>query len=338
MLAGLAGGLQPQSVTWEAGNADNGWAASLAGDLAQTAIMKRKEEPFVGPDGFFNSTICPNEFYLRAVRQPPVFSRLTVAEVNGGIDGVLLAERAMSLESRTEFTLSQIIDGYYSNAGVRAAGSGALSACDRYANYLAQVDTGKLAEEAYIFGVELKNVLVVPITDSALRSSITHAQKALEERVRVLDQTLNDFGPCREQRVRDGYAKGGRPGPGYLSSEVEYSFGTILSTQFMNRFGTKSIPTRRASDCSRSASSTTKWSPPASPTWPSSLTTECTFTKSRNSSNRWVKYGDVSVTIDPQVAASIINGLDIWSTVAVNERGRDVRVDGGSVVEVGHDL
>jgi len=48
MLAGLAGGLQPQLVTWEAGNVDNGWAASLAGDLAQTAIMKRKYEPYIG--------------------------------------------------------------------------------------------------------------------------------------------------------------------------------------------------------------------------------------------------------------------------------------------------
>ncbi len=45
--------------------------------------MKRKDEPYLGPDGFFNSTICPSEFYLRAKQQPPTFSRLTVAEING---------------------------------------------------------------------------------------------------------------------------------------------------------------------------------------------------------------------------------------------------------------
>jgi hypothetical protein len=95
---------------------------------------------------------------------------LTVAEVNGGIDGVLLAEYALGLETRTEFTLSQIIDAFYSPQGVRVSGATpTLSACDRYANYLSKVDTGKLAEEAYIFGVELKNVLVIPITDAALR-------------------------------------------------------------------------------------------------------------------------------------------------------------------------
>ena len=65
MLAGLAAGLRPQTARWQAGTADNGWAASLAGDLAQTALMKRKDESYTGPDGHFNSTICPSEFYMR---------------------------------------------------------------------------------------------------------------------------------------------------------------------------------------------------------------------------------------------------------------------------------
>ena len=40
MIAGLAAGLQPQSVSWPNGRVDNGWAASLAGDVAQTALLK----------------------------------------------------------------------------------------------------------------------------------------------------------------------------------------------------------------------------------------------------------------------------------------------------------
>jgi len=56
------------------------------------------------------------------------------------------------------------------------------------------------------------------------RKAIGLAQKALEERVRILDQTLNDFGPCREQRARDGYNSIGRPGPGFISSEVYFLF------------------------------------------------------------------------------------------------------------------
>ena len=92
-LAGLAAGLQPQRVTWAAGTVSNGWAASLAGDLAQTALLKRKDEPYVGPDGFFNSTLCPAEFYLRAEwagSAPAARSHLTVSEINGGLGKLLL--------------------------------------------------------------------------------------------------------------------------------------------------------------------------------------------------------------------------------------------------------
>ncbi len=86
MMAGLAAGLRPRMLTWEAGTVENGWGSTLSGDLGQTAVMKRKDEPFLGPDGFFNSTICPAEFYLRAVSQPPTFSHLTVAEINGRLE------------------------------------------------------------------------------------------------------------------------------------------------------------------------------------------------------------------------------------------------------------
>ena len=64
MMAGLAAGLQPQMVMWDEGQADNAYGASLAGDLGQTALLKQRDEPYVGPDGYFNSTICPAEFYL----------------------------------------------------------------------------------------------------------------------------------------------------------------------------------------------------------------------------------------------------------------------------------
>lgn len=119
MLSGLAAGLQPQSVNWPGGRVDNGWAASLAGDLAQTALMKRKDEPYVGPDGYFNSTICPKEFYLVMDREARIatFSHLTVAEINGGLDGLLMSENAESWERKSEFTLSQVIDLYYTTQG-----------------------------------------------------------------------------------------------------------------------------------------------------------------------------------------------------------------------------
>lgn len=37
----------------------NEWAATLAGDLAQTALLRRKGEKYVGPSSYFNSSLCP---------------------------------------------------------------------------------------------------------------------------------------------------------------------------------------------------------------------------------------------------------------------------------------
>jgi hypothetical protein len=43
------------------------------------------------------------------------FSHFTISEVNGGIDGLLIAMQARELESGTERRLSQILDAYYNS-------------------------------------------------------------------------------------------------------------------------------------------------------------------------------------------------------------------------------
>ena len=98
------------------------------------------------------------------------FSHLTVAEINGGIDGLILSEHASNWEQHSEITLSQIIDMYYNPFGVSIAGKGpALAACDRYANYFNMIDPGKLKEQAYVFGYEYKSILVLSYSEEALR-------------------------------------------------------------------------------------------------------------------------------------------------------------------------
>ncbi len=72
----------------------------------------------------------------RYISSTGTFSHLTVAEINGGLDGLLMSSSALQWESKTDFTLSQIIDLYYSTEGLALKGSTPrLSACDRYANY-----------------------------------------------------------------------------------------------------------------------------------------------------------------------------------------------------------
>jgi hypothetical protein len=36
----------------------NEWGATLAGDLAQTALLKRRSQTYIGPDGWFNTSLC----------------------------------------------------------------------------------------------------------------------------------------------------------------------------------------------------------------------------------------------------------------------------------------
>ena len=73
-----------------------------------------------------------SEFEQSILKGKSTFSRLTVAEINGGLDGLLLSEEADKWESKSEMTLSQILDMYYTPVGVSVTGRGEkLSACDR---------------------------------------------------------------------------------------------------------------------------------------------------------------------------------------------------------------
>ena len=132
------------------------------------------------------------------------FTHLTVAEINAGIDGLILSEHAGDWEQRSEITLSQIIDMYYTPFGVSIAGKGpTLAACDRYANYFNMIDANKLKEQAYVFGYEYKSILVLSYSEAALRNSINLARTELDNRISLLDAALNDFGPCSDKRRKD---------------------------------------------------------------------------------------------------------------------------------------
>ncbi len=69
-------------------------------------------------------------------------------------------------------------------------------------SFLQLVSPSELSEQAFIFGVELRNVLVLPVDEDSLRTAVGLARRELDKEVAILDQTLNDFGPCAESRVR----------------------------------------------------------------------------------------------------------------------------------------
>ena len=118
VLAGLAAGLRPKYEYWPSfGNAnsrkiDNFYGVTLPADIAQTALLKKIGQKYTGPDGYFNNTLCPSEYLLSSALNSHgelTFTHLTVAEINGGIDGLLLGMIADDWNRRTELSLSQVI-------------------------------------------------------------------------------------------------------------------------------------------------------------------------------------------------------------------------------------
>ena len=59
----------------------NVWSSTLAGDLAQSSLLKRKGQTFVGPDGYFNNTLCPTEFVLRISNQGRIYRFFAILSI-----------------------------------------------------------------------------------------------------------------------------------------------------------------------------------------------------------------------------------------------------------------
>ena len=130
---------------------------------------------------------------------------------------------------RSGLTLSHIVDMYYNPQWGVVASQGIgtskkLNSCVRYDNYYSDIDQVKLRQEAFVFGTELRSILVIPVSDDALSAAIALTIERLNNEIRygcstefetgirkiaspfayfsLLDSSLDSFGPCTEQRKR----------------------------------------------------------------------------------------------------------------------------------------
>ncbi|XP_065370393.1 uncharacterized protein LOC135962408 isoform X2 [Calliphora vicina] len=152
LLAGIAAGLQPQTVPLRTllsmasrrngyqnmpqiatVNVDNRWAATVAGDLAEVALVQvpvsTNEQATVGAIGAWNSTVMPKWYFL-SQRQN---LEMTDAEIRGGIDGLILALNIAQWRNQVStLKLSQLLRMYYSLDGVLGSG---IMACNRMTTF-----------------------------------------------------------------------------------------------------------------------------------------------------------------------------------------------------------
>ncbi|XP_012278455.1 uncharacterized protein LOC105698628 isoform X2 [Orussus abietinus] len=145
VLAGLAAGLQPQTVSvrdvlrgraMDSGlsedvSVNNVWLATLAGDLAEMAILQgphmRNEEMDIGVNGNWNSSTLPRWYFLGSSEN----LEFTAAEIRGDLDGLIIAEGFEDWDSKvSSLRLSQVFDMYY---GPRGVFSPTIRACNRKA-------------------------------------------------------------------------------------------------------------------------------------------------------------------------------------------------------------
>ncbi|KAM7342836.1 uncharacterized protein ACRADG_010115 isoform 1-T1 [Cochliomyia hominivorax] len=199
LIAGIAAGLEKRSVPLRTllslasrrngyqnlpqiatVNVDNRWAATLAGDLAEIALLQvpvsPTEQATVGATGAWNSTVMPKWYFL-SQRQN---LEATDAEIRGGIDGLILALNVDQWNQQVgNLKLSQLLRMYYSLDGVMGSG---IMACNRMQTFqnIANYQQTLLAQtSAFAQVLDPEMQLVVTLSQASIANFSVLATNAL---------------------------------------------------------------------------------------------------------------------------------------------------------------
>uniref|UniRef100_A0A034VDF0 N-acetylmuramoyl-L-alanine amidase n=1 Tax=Bactrocera dorsalis TaxID=27457 RepID=A0A034VDF0_BACDO len=208
LLAGVATGLQQQTVQLRTLLAlssrsngytnlpqtatvgvDNRWAATLAGDLAEVALVQvpftSTETASVGANGAWNSTVMP-EWYFLSQRQN---FEMTDAEIRGGLDGLIIAQNIVSWRTQSSnMKLSQLLRMYYSTNGVLNSG---IMACNRKANFATYAPSDQMIVQTSAFSQVLDREMQLGVTLSAANIA-TFSSSAAAALQSYVPNSLND--------------------------------------------------------------------------------------------------------------------------------------------------
>ncbi|XP_072402009.1 uncharacterized protein [Diabrotica undecimpunctata] len=106
VIQGLAAGLNQESLN----NVDNRYAATLAGDLCQAALIQIDPPLQLGVSGGWNSTTNPKYYFL----QQSDNLDLTDQDIRGSLDGLYMALKINDIKGKSDVKISQVLDMYYS--------------------------------------------------------------------------------------------------------------------------------------------------------------------------------------------------------------------------------
>lgn len=207
LIAGIAAGLQPQTVQLRTLLAlasrrvqnmpqmatvgiDNRWAATLAGDLAEVALVQvpvsQTNTATVGSIGQWNNTVLPKWYFL-SQRQN---MEMTDAEIRGDLDGLIIALNIAQWKNQaSNMKLSQLLRMYYSTNGVLNSG---IMACNRVTQFQ-QMDPNMIIAQTSAFAQVLDREMQLKVTlqPDAIASFSSMAAGALVNYIRKLIAILN---------------------------------------------------------------------------------------------------------------------------------------------------
>lgn len=185
LLAGIAAGLVQQNVptrellmlskstrnnrlTRQQLSIDNRFAATLAGNLAEVALLQGpiSREMSVGSSGGWNSSTVPHWYFLLRRER----TEMTDAQIRGGIDGLIIAKRiAEWRQQASELRLSQLLDWYYSLTG---AFSPEFRSCNRRELFTKHIPVTELQAQSHAFSTVL---------DQEMQLKVTLSNKAIKD-------------------------------------------------------------------------------------------------------------------------------------------------------------
>ncbi|KAL2728504.1 N-acetylmuramoyl-L-alanine amidase [Vespula squamosa] len=206
ILAGIAAAVQPENIllrdvlkneilqtTYSSDmTLDNKWIATLAGDLAEVALIQGPigDTLQVGVNGDWNSTAMPRWYFLNANKK----LQFTTAEIRGDLDGLILANEVKSWYSKIpNLRLSQVVDMYYSAQGLF---NSTIRACNRRSLFRYVAPNSTLSAQAYRASLVLSENLARATLQAPIIEKF--AVNAANELSTYIPSSMNQDLSCQE--------------------------------------------------------------------------------------------------------------------------------------------
>ncbi|KAH8290555.1 hypothetical protein KR054_003981, partial [Drosophila jambulina] len=181
VIAGIAAGVQQQTIqtntllalsqrranrgrsqSQTSNSIDNRWAATIAGDLAEVALIQvpvsNGNAASVGATGGWNDTVLPHWYFLSQRTN----LEATDAEIRGGLDGLILAKNVANWRTQaSNLKLSQLLRMYYSTNGVLSSG---INACSRQSLFPTVAPSQEMEAQTAAFAQVLEREMQLRVT------------------------------------------------------------------------------------------------------------------------------------------------------------------------------